>query len=224
MKWLRRGFCTWLDYLVAGWWELRSFFVRSAPARWQQGGLRPVLLLPGVYEPWHFLRTIGDHLNAAGHPVHVVPEIRYNIDSISDVAAFAQRYVDSHDLREVALVGHSKGGLVGKHMMAFDDTDHRIACLAAIVTPFGGSTMARFMVVRTLRAFLPTDATISTLAANLALNSRITSIYGEFDPQIPGGSWLDGAVNVQLPIVGHFRLLADERVIRAVENAVSGTD
>lgn len=220
MTWLRWAWESYLDYWLAGWWEFRALFRRSAPRAWSHGHLRPVLLLPGVYEPWHFLRHIGDRLNAAGHPVHVVREIRYNAAEIRDVAALAQRYLDEHRLEHVALVAHSKGGLVGKHMMAIDDTDHRIESLVAIVTPFAGSKMARFMLVRTLRAFLPTDETISRLAANMVINARITSIYGEFDPQIPGGSALQGATNVQLPIVGHFRLLVDERVIREVLTAV----
>ena len=200
-----------------------AIVLRTHPAGALEGRVRaPGPAAAGVYEPWHFLAAIGDGLNAAGHPVHVVPEIRYNRDSITAVAASAQRYLDSHDLHDVALVGHSKGGLIGKHMMAIDDVDHRITCLAAVVTPFGGSTMARFMMIRTLRAFMPTDATISTLAANLELNARITSVYGEFDPQIPGGSRLDGAVTVA-PDCRPLRLLADERVIRAVVAAVQGT-
>jgi hypothetical protein len=110
--------------------------------------------------------------------------------------------------------------LIGKHMMAFDDTAHRIRSLTAIATPFGGSMMARYMVVRTLRAFLPTDATITTLAANLVLNGRITSVYGEWDAHIPNGSMLDGATNVEVPAVGHFRVLRDPRVLAAVLEGV----
>jgi hypothetical protein len=220
MTWLRWAWESYVDYWFAGWWEFRALFVRRAPARWAEGDRRPVLLLPGVYEPWHFLRAIGDRLNQAGHPVHVVEAIHYNVQEIRDVAAIAQRYLDEHGLEHVALVAHSKGGLIGKHMMAIDDTAHRVESLVAIVTPFAGSTMARFMLVRTLRAFLPTDETISRLAANMVINARITSIYGVFDPQIPGGSALQGATNVQLPIVGHFRLLVDERVIEQVLAAV----
>ncbi len=220
MTWIRWAWESYLDYWLAGWWEVRALFVRRPPRRWSRGQRRPVLLLPGVYEPWHFLRTIGNRLNAAGHPVHVVREIRYNDKDVRDVAALAQRYLAEHGLERVALVAHSKGGLIGKHMMAVDDTDHRIESLVAIVTPFAGSRMARFMLVRTLRAFMPTNETISLLAANLVINARITSIFGEFDPQIPGGSALQGAKNVQLPIVGHFRLLVDERVIQAVLAAV----
>jgi len=222
MLWLRRAVQTWADYWYAGWWEFTSLFSRRPPAGWSRGELAPVLLLPGVYEPWRFLRRAGRRLNAAGHPVHAVLAIRYNVDTIADVAALAQRYLETHDLNAVVLVAHSKGGLVGKHMMAVDDTHGRIDRLVAVATPFSGSSMARFMPVRTLRAFMPTDVTISSLAANLALNSRITSIFGEFDPHIPGGSRLEGATNIPLPIVGHFRLLVDERVLRAIENAAEG--
>ena len=220
MRWARFAWSAWADYAFAARWEFDSLFARRVPARWAAGGLAPVLLLPGVYESWHFLRVIGDRLNASGHPVHVAPDLRYNRASIPDAAALAQRYLDARDLRHVALVAHSKSGLIGKHMMALDDTDGRIASLVAIATPFAGSRLARFTPVRTLRAFLPTDETITTLSANLALNSRITSVYGRFDPHIPGGSALEGAVNVELPVLGHFRLLADERVIRAVLDAV----
>lgn len=210
----------WLDYAVGSWWAVSSPLIRRPPQRWSQGSGAPVLLLPGVYEPWPFMLTIGNRLNAAGHPVHVVREIRNNVDEIPDVAAVAQRYLEKHDLEHVAIVAHSKGGLIAKHMMAVNDTAHRIDRVVAVVTPFGGSRMASLMAVRTLRAFRPRNKTIALLAANLELNSRITSIYGEFDAHIPGGSRLEGAVNIQLPIVGHFRLLADERVIRAIVDAV----
>ena len=35
--------------------------------------LAEVILLPGVYEHWTFLRPLGDALNAAGHRVEVGP-------------------------------------------------------------------------------------------------------------------------------------------------------
>lgn len=210
----------WLDYVAGAWWAFSSPLILRPPSRWSGGSGSPVLLLPGVYEPWPFLLTLGNRLNAAGHPVHVVREIRNNVGEIPQVAAIAQRYLDEHALQNVAIVAHSKGGLVAKHMMAIDDAEHRIDRLVAVATPFGGSRMAKFMAVRSLRAFRPANRTIALLTANRALNARITSIYGEFDAHIPGGCRLEGAVNIQLPIVGHFRLLADDRVIQAVMDAV----
>lgn len=224
MRRLRLGWYWSLDYWYVGRQQLRAFFSSRVPASFADGSKSPVLLLAGVYEPWHFLRPIALRLNAAGHPVHVARDIGHNRAPIADAAAIAQRYLDQHDLRGVVLLAHSKGGLVGKRLMAVEDISGRVASMVAIATPFGGSSLARFVPVRTIRALGPADESITTLAANLAVNSRVTSVFGEFDPHIPSGSRLDGAVNIELPIVGHFRLLGDERVIRAVEAAVEGTD
>ena len=209
-----------LDYAYAARVSLgASLRHRSVPR--PRGDLAPVLLIPGVYERWQFLRAAGGRLARAGHPVHVLELLGRNIDEIPDAAALAQRYLDDHDLRNVTIVGHSKGGLIGKHMMLFDDVDGRIDKLVAIASPFQGSSLAKYVPVRPLRAFIPTATTLTLLAENAEVNSRIVSIYGEYDPHIPGGSRLEGATNIALPANGHFRLLADERVLDEVVAAVA---
>ncbi|CAN5263673.1 hypothetical protein BH09ACT5_BH09ACT5_09680 [soil metagenome] len=213
-----------LDYA----WALstRAGYLREKrPPSWLgEGAGTPVLLIPGVHEPWRYLLTIGRRLNEAGHPVHVLPELGYNVLPIAETAAIAQRHLEDHDLRQVAIVGHSKGGIVGKHMMAFDDVHRRIDRMVAIASPFSGSARAKYVPVRSIRPFLPGDALLGTLAANLELNSRITSIYTEADHVIPNGSVLEGATNIEVPLVGHFRLLSDPRVVAAVLRAVDGVD
>ncbi|MCU1513700.1 MAG: alpha/beta hydrolase [Microbacteriaceae bacterium] len=188
--------------------------------RYSTGDGAPVLLLPGVYETWQFLRPVADHLHALGHPIHILAQLGYNRLTVVDSAALAQHYIDQNDLHSVVLMAHSKGGLIGKHMMVTDDTGGRVARLIAVNSPFGGSSLARYAPVRTLRAFLPTDATVMTLAANLAANARITSIYSRVDPIIPNGSRLEGAVNIELPMVGHFRPLGSPLLFDAVDGAV----
>jgi len=101
-----------------------------------------------------------------------------------------------------------------------DDRDGRVDRLIAIASPFGGSAMARIAPNPALRAFLPTDPVIAGLAAERAVNARITSIYPSFDPHIPDGSALEGARNVEVPVVGHFRILLQPAVIAAVLEAV----
>ena len=68
--------------------------------------------------------------------------------------------------------------------------------MVAIATPFGGSRYASLLLGRTLRAFRPNDATLLQLAAARDPNARIVSVYPAFDPHIPGGSELDGAVTI----------------------------
>ena len=195
-------------------------FAARVPAAYATGAARPVVLIPGVYERWHFLRPIADALSAAGHPVHVVRELGINDRAIPGSAARVLRFLENADLRGVALVAHSKGGLIGKAAM-LEDADGRIDRLVAVATPFSGSRMADLMVVPALRAFRPAHPVIRRLVGERAVNARITSIYPAFDPHIPEGSALDGGTNVQLDVVGHFRILEAPATIAAVLAAVA---
>lgn len=190
-------------------------FAPRVPASYAVGSRRPVVLLPGVYERWHFLRPIADALAAAGHPVHVVRELGINDRAIPRSAERVLAFLEARDLRGVALVAHSKGGLIGKAAM-LDDAEGRIDRLVAVATPFSGSRMADYMVVPAMRAFRPANPVIRRLAAERDVNARITSIFPSYDPHIPEGSVLDGGTNVRLDVVGHFRILEAPETIAAV--------
>lgn len=209
-------------------WALRiradSLREHTPPATWAHGDRATVVLLPGVYETWHFLRAIGDRLSAAGHPVVTLPALGINRAPIRETAALAWREIVRLDLRGVVLVAHSKGGLIGKHLLAVDDREQRIDRLVAVATPFGGSRRARWFADRALRDFRTDHPLIRTLAEQRAVDARITSVYPAYDPHIPEGSRLDGAVNVRIAMAGHFGLLVDPRALDAVERAVAPED
>lgn len=216
---IRRLWLWSLDYWYVAWHQWRGLFIRRVPDAFAYGPLTPVLLVPGVWEPWYFLRGIGRRLNAAGHPVHVVRAIGYNRASVAEVAALASAYLDEHALEHVVVVAHSKGGLVGKRLLAHPRVDR----LIAIATPFSGSAYANYLPGRTLAEFRPTNAALLALAGDVASNARVVSVYPRFDPHIPAGSALEGAVNIEIPTTGHFRILGDERVLRAVEAALESS-
>jgi hypothetical protein len=121
-----------------------------------------------------------------------------------------------HRQHPVTIVAHSKGGLIGKYALDHLNSRHRLERLIAIAAPFSGSPYARWFINRAVRDFAPTTAIIRELQSATTHNHRITSIYGTFDPHIPGRSALAGATNLELPVKGHFRLLADPLVIQAV--------
>lgn len=85
-----------------------------------------------------------------------------------------------------------------------------------VATPFSGSVLARLVPHPVVRAFVPEDDTIVELAGRDEVNRLITSICPAFDPHIPSGSRLEGATNVPVAAMGHFRVLADPEVIDAV--------
>lgn len=204
------------DYAYAVLWQARAFLNRTDPGRFRTGDRAPILVIPGVYETWKFLQPLVVALHERGHPVHVVDPLRHNRRPVATGAGLVAEHLAAHDLRDVVLVAHSKGGLIGKHVMALGPAADRVRGMVAVAAPFGGSRYAPLMVSPTLRSFSPRDATIVALARETAVNARIVSVYGRFDPHIPGGSELAGAHNVVLETGGHFRILAHPRVIAEV--------
>ena len=162
--------------------------------------------------------------------VHVLPDLRNNRRPVSQGAEVLGQYLVTHDLRDAVLVAHSKGGLIGKLAMLRQDPDGRIDSMIAVNTPFSGSAYARWFLAPSVRAFIPSDATIVALAGERDVNARITSVYSNWDPHIPAGSALDGAQDVVLTTPGHFRPLADpalhelllERLLSPGEAAARG--
>lgn len=211
-----------LDYAYASATWIWSHIGTAGPDSYTTGARRPVLILPGVYENWQFMRPMITALHEAGHPVHVLPGLGHNLGPIAEGAQEVRDYLERHDLRGVALVAHSKGGLIGKLAMTGElAQDARIAVVVAICTPFGGARLARYLPWPALRPLVPGHPSLVELAAAQAVNSRVTSIYGVFDPHIPEGSELPGATHVELPVAGHFRILGRPETIRAVLAAIA---
>ena len=210
------------DYLYASAAWIGSHFGTDAPQDYITGTLRPVMVVPGVYENWRFMRPVIRALHDAGHPVHVLTGLGHNLAPITDGATVVREYLESHQLHGVGVVAHSKGGLIGKLAMTAElAEDARIDRVVAICTPFGGARLARYLPWPALRPLVPGHPSLVHLAAAQAVNSRVVSIYGGFDPHIPEGSELPGATNIQLPVAGHFRILSRPETRRAVLAAVT---
>ncbi|MFT4232703.1 MAG: alpha/beta hydrolase [Leucobacter sp.] len=218
---IRRAAWWAADYAYAGWWQLHAVLFRPDPRGFLDGERAAIVVIPGVYEPWRFMLPLIRELHGRGHPVHVLDPLRDNRGTVEAGARIVDAYLAAHGLEDAVIVAHSKGGLIGKHVMAFGAGAPRIRAMVAIATPFGGSRYARFLLSRTLRSFSPRDATLLRLAGAVEVNARIVSVFPRFDPHIPEGSELAGARNVRVETGGHFRILAHPRT-RAICAAVAG--
>ena len=210
------------DYAYAADRQFRALISRSSPRGFQIGDGCPVVIIPGVYETWKFLQPLIKRVNDAGHPVYVVDRLSWNIASVPDAARHVADFIAGESLTDVVLLAHSKGGLIGKYVMIGHDTDSRIAGMIAVAAPFSGSTYAKYMLPPSLRSFAASNKHITGLNENTETNGRIISIFARFDPHIPEGSALAGARNIEIDTGGHFRLLADVRVVDAVMTVLAG--
>jgi len=201
------------DYAYAAYWQLRGAVSRTDPDTFHSGHRAPIVVIPGIWESWRFLQPLITSMHERGHPVHVVRLLNLNNRPVVEAARHVDAYIGEHALQGVTLVAHSKGGLIGKYVMIHGDSATRIRSMLAVAGPFQGSLYARFMPLASLRIFSPKNAVITALALDELVNSRIVSVFGQFDPHIPSGSTLTGAKNVELDTGGHFRILAHPRVL-----------
>jgi len=201
------------DYVYAAVWQIRGALSRTDPASFRTGERTAIVVIPGIWESWRFLQPLITSMHERGHPVHVVRLLNLNNRPVADAARHVDAYIEEHELEGAVLVAHSKGGLIGKYVMIHGDSAPRIRGMLAVAAPFQGSLYARFMPLASLRVLSPKNEVILALALDQVVNSRIVSVFGRFDPHIPGGSRLDGAKNVELDTGGHFRILAHPRVL-----------
>ena len=211
------------DYAYALRWQAAGLLGRWDPERYRapaDPATPPVVLIPGIYESWTFLLPVAGLLREHGHDVHVVEDLKFNTGTIEDMAALVGAHVRAAGLERCVLVAHSKGGLIGKHVLAHHNRHGAVRGLVAVNTPFSGSELARLLPLPAVRVFLPHSPELTALTTQQEVNRHIVSIYGRFDPHIPGGSRLEGARNVQLGTRGHFLPLSDPRVHRAIVEGI----
>jgi triacylglycerol lipase len=208
-----------LDYVYVARKEVRVVFTFKKPSHFRTEGGKPILLIPGIYENWKFILPIASLLKKHGYDVHIVEGLGYNRGTVEAMANVVNDYIKDNALKNVTIVSHSKGGLVGKYALSTAGS-HVINGLVALNAPFSGSRYAYLLPLRSLRIFIPNSALLAMLTSDTKSNARIVSIYGMFDPHIPGGSKLEGAKNVQLNTYGHFRIISDPVVLQAMISAV----
>lgn len=214
------------DYLHVLYKHGRGIKMGKPPAHYLgyvQEGKAPIILIPGIYERWHALSVLAEPLSRNGHPIYSINNLGYNTRSIPETARIVREFIEKENLYNVIIIAHSKGGLIGKYLLAFKNQDQRIKKVIAIATPFGGSTIVRLIPHKAIKEFHPQSHIIKLLQAHSEVNHQIVSVYGTFDNYVrPLSSCnLEGAKNIQVDVRGHNKILFDTKVKALVFHEVS---
>jgi pimeloyl-ACP methyl ester carboxylesterase len=216
-----------VDYLHLFRGQSRAFLHREQPKHYLKyviEGKSPVILLPGILEKWGFLKDLGDAISQRGHPVFIVPGLGYHLSDITTSAKVVRELIDENDLQNVVLIGHSKGGLVGKDILVHENFDNRVVGIVAVATPFSGSRIARLVPHKSFKELSPESHLIQDLNFHTDVNHQIISVFPVFDNHVwsEEGSRLEGAKNIQVEAYGHHKVLFTkqllEQVIQSVES------
>lgn len=181
-------------------------------------GKSPVILIPGISNKWGFLKHLGDSISLKGHPVYVASELKFNFLDIPTSAKIVRNIIDKNNLKEVVIVGHSKGGLIGKYLLTHENKDGKIKKVIAIGAPFSGSKLAKTSLRKSFKELMPESKILQELNSNTQVNSKIISIMPAFDNHVwsEKGSRLLGATNITVPTKGHHKIVFDKDVIKKI--------
>jgi len=205
------------DYVHLGRGVIREIIYRKPPKHYLgyvEADKPPIILIPGIFETWRFLKHLADFLSLRGYPIYVIEDLKHNHRPIPESAHTVRKFIEEKNLRDVIIIAHSKGGLIGKFILAFLNDDKRVRKMIAIATPFGGSRITRIIPLKPIRELSPESSIIGKLRQHAEVNGNILSIYGVFDNHVwPVESCrLEGAQNIQLPEHGHHAILASKKL------------
>ena len=178
----------------------------------------PIILIPGISNKWGFLKRLGDSISMLGHPVYVVRELGFNLLDIPQSAKIVRRIAAQNNLENAIVVGHSKGGIIGKYFLIHENKDNRIKGVIAIASPFSGSRIVNHLPGKHFKELAPESKMVKDMNSNKKINSKIISIMPEFDNHVwsEKRSYLDGALNIMLAVKGHHKIIFDKSSIRKI--------
>ncbi|MDO5724378.1 MAG: alpha/beta fold hydrolase [Flaviflexus sp.] len=179
-----------------------------------------IVFLPGIYEANEYVRPLAQAFQAAGYPVSSGYLGKRTRAPVAELATELLARLDK--VGPVILLGHSKGGLIGRAALARSE---QILGLITVATPWRGSILARpfprFTALGRLAPGGADSARTWSMEREMGIRRRIFSIRPASDPHIPAATDLDGAHNIVVPASGHFRPLAHPATIRAALDAAA---
>ena len=214
------------DYMHVIQKQAVTFIYRKPPKHYLdyiEDGKQPIILIPGIYEKWQFLKEVSDPLSQQGHPVYAIENLGYNIETVDDSAKLIHEFILEKKLENVIIISHSKGGLIGKYLLTYFNAEGRIKKLIAIASPFSGSNIVKYIPLPGTKELHPESEMLRKLTESKQENRLIVSICGTYDNHVwPETScFLDGAKNIQVKAHGHHQMLAHkdlkQTVIQEVE-------
>lgn len=174
----------------------------------RQGKL-PVVLIPGIFEKWVCLKKIADKLSDNGHDIYVIPELGWNLYTFTKSIKIIEAFVKNSEIDNFVVFAHSKGSLYGKQLMM----DGKAKKMFAISSPFSGTELVKYIPLTFYNEIRPGSKIIEKLNHEKSVNKDIVSLYPKIDNRIPGGSFLEGAENIMIPMKGHHKILEENETV-----------
>lgn len=210
---------------------LQMYIFRKPPENYKEFDADknfPIIVIQGYMDRWGFMKSIADEISNSGYPVFVIPKLENNLNDISNSAKSVEDFIEEQKLKNVLIVGHSKGGLIGKYILVNLNKNKYVIGLVAISTPYVGSRMANYFKFLKSNQFNPENKLIQELWSHHEVNKKIIAIFPKIDNVIwsKDKNSLEGALeNIYVEKSGHHRILFDkdvqEKIISSIKKLIN---
>ncbi|MBI2103477.1 hypothetical protein HYT59_00565 [Candidatus Woesebacteria bacterium] len=181
-------------------------------------GKYPIILIPGLMGKWNNLAKIANRISLLGHPVYIVPKLGMNTADIPTSSKIVREVIDQNNLDNTLLLAYSKGGLIGKYLLAHFNKDKRVKKLISIATPYHGVGPVKYIPIKHYKELATSSEIITDLSQHNEVNDKIVSIYPIFDNHIwpQSSAHLEGATNIRVDVSGHHKVLYSKEVEKKI--------
>ncbi len=209
-----------LEYALIFKNHVRKIFIKNPPYKWNNGKKGDIVLIPGLFENWVCLSTIADALNLQGYRILTINQLLNNTAPIIKQVELLDQYISKNRLNNFIFLCHSKGGLIAKIFLDTKKNGNRVKQVISLASPYHGSAFARIPFLKFLRLdeFHPSKEMVKAILLSTINNNRIFNLYPIFDNHtVPRTSAiLEGATNIEIPVIGHTRILEDDRTVQTI--------
>jgi triacylglycerol lipase len=213
--------------LKNAWTELYHGFITVSfghfmkrPESWKKGS-KDLILIQGINESYYCLSFLASHFNSKGYKVHT-PLSGLLHDDIEVLAQRVMDYIAEHHIKDFEILAHSKGGLVGKHVLdQLSGSGARIR-LWSLSTPFKGMYAAHIPIWN-LKQMKTSHEFIANLYNNKETHQNVISIYPRFDQMIfPASSaHLEDAQNYEIKDNGHLAVCFSQETVDLIDEFIT---
>jgi triacylglycerol esterase/lipase EstA (alpha/beta hydrolase family) len=186
--------------------RIHYYFHLEPSKKWKTGNKGDIILIQGFNGRWVSLETIGSALHKLGYKVHIVKKLGNNLKSINKGSSDIAEYIKVNDLKNVILIGHSKGAINVISLLKNSEVSERIKKVITIAAPLKSTLLYRFKLL------------------SKELNSKkIVNLYPLIDNMIIPNKNLrwDKVVNRQISVFGHIRVLEAKQTVGEIKSILN---
>jgi predicted alpha/beta hydrolase family esterase len=195
--------------------RLHYYFHLEPSKSWKTGNRGDVILIQGLNGRWVSLETIGREIHKWGYKVHIIKKLGNNLKPVAKGAADIAEYIKANDLKNVVLIGHSKGALNAIYVLKNLDIAKNIKIVITIASPFKGIKLCKFHPIA--RELEPESIFMKHYIKGID-PKKIINLYPSVDSLVIPNKSLEWnkVINKQIDVFGHIRVVESDQTISEI--------